>query len=171
MRFLLWIIMTLQPGQALVSFIPAWFKPLAYALILLRDVGIPCVFYGDFYGIPHNRIAPVPGLKTLLRVRKLYAYGKENLYFDDPSVVGFTREGDAEHPDSGTAVLLTDSVAGSKRMYMGKQHAGKNMIDAMGGISESVTVGEDGWAEFRVGGGSVSVWVFEKAAEKLYIEL
>ena len=160
-----------QPGQALVSFIPAWFKPLAYALILLRDAGIPCVFYGDFYGIPHDRIAPVPGLKTLLRVRKLYAYGKENLYFDDPSVVGFTREGDAEHPDSGTAVLLTDSVAGSKRMYVGKQQERKNMTDAMGGISESATVGEDGWADFRVGGGSVSVWVFEKAAEKLYIEL
>ena len=86
-------------------------------------------------------------------------------------MVGFTREGDAEHPDSGTAVLLTDSVAGSKRMYVGKQHAGKNMTDAMGGISESATVGEDGWAEFRVEGGSVSVWVFEKAAEKLYIEL
>ena len=160
-----------QPGQALYSFIPAWFKPLAYALILLRDTGIPCVFYGDCYGIPHDRISPVPGLLKLLKVRELYAYGKENLFFDAPSVVGFTREGDSEYPDSGVAVLLTDSVAGSKRMYIGQQHAGKNMTDVMGGVSETVTVGPDGWAGFSVGGGAVSVWMFEKAAEKLYIEV
>ena len=160
-----------QPGQALVSFIPAWFKPLAYALILLRDAGLPCVFYGDLYGIPHDRIQPVPGLVRMIKIRELYAYGKENLYFDDPSVVGFTREGDAEHPDSGAAVLLTDSVAGSKRMYVGKQHAGKLMTDVVGGNTETVAVGGDGWAEFRVNGGAVSVWVFEKAAEMLYIEM
>ena len=160
-----------QPGQALVSFIPAWFKPLAYALILLRDAGLPCVFYGDLYGIPHDRIQPVPGLVRMIKIRELYAYGKENLYFDDPSVVGFTREGDAEHPDSGAAVLLTDSVAGSKRMYVGKQHAGKLMTDVVGGNTETVAVGGDGWAEFRVNGGGVSVWVFEKAAEMLYIEM
>ena len=159
-----------QPGQALASFIPAWFKPLAYALILLRDAGIPCVFYGDYYGIPHDRLAPVPGLGTLMKARELYAYGKENLYFDDPSVVGFTREGDGEHPDSGAAVLLTDSVAGRKRMYVGRQHAGKLMRDVRGEIPEAVAVGSDGWAEFSVGGGSVSVWLFEKAAERLYIE-
>ena len=102
-----------QPGQALYSFIPAWFKPHAYAMILLRAVGTPCVFYGDYYGIPHDRIDPVGGLTTLLKIRECYAYGEEHLYFDDGSLVGFTREGDAEHADSGIAVLLTDSVGGS----------------------------------------------------------
>ena len=48
-----------QPGQALESFVVDWFKPAAYAIILLRDSGYPCVFYGDFYGIPHNNISPV----------------------------------------------------------------------------------------------------------------
>ncbi len=160
-----------QPGQALYSFIPAWFKPIAYALILLRETGLPCVFYGDYYGIPHDGIAPVRGLPYLMKIRELYAYGKENLYFDDASVVGFTREGDGQHPDSGTAVLLTDSTAGSKRMYVGRHHAGKSMTDVMGGIPETVTVGDDGWAWFRVNGGSVSVWVFQKAWERLYTEI
>ena len=41
-----------EPGQALFSWIQEWFKPLAYSLILLRKDGLPCVFYGDFYGIP-----------------------------------------------------------------------------------------------------------------------
>ena len=40
-----------QRGQALESTVQEWFKPAAYALILLRDQGLPCVFYGDYYGI------------------------------------------------------------------------------------------------------------------------
>ena len=36
-----------QRGQALESTIEEWFKPAAYALILLREAGLPCVFYGD----------------------------------------------------------------------------------------------------------------------------
>ena len=40
-----------EPGQALESWVLDWFKPLAYALILLRKDGFPCVFYGDYYGI------------------------------------------------------------------------------------------------------------------------
>ena len=39
-----------QPGQALASWVADWFKPLAYALILLRRDGYPCVFYGDYFG-------------------------------------------------------------------------------------------------------------------------
>lgn len=158
-----------QPGQALYSFIPAWFKPHAYAMILLRDAGIPCVFYGDYYGIPHDGAAPVLGLSTLLKIRQQYAYGKENLYFDDASVVGFTREGDEEHKDSGVAVLLTDSVRGSKRMYVGTRLAGQQMVDAMGKRPETVEIGEDGWGTFSVDDGSVSVWVTEKAGEELFL--
>ena len=33
-----------QPLQSLESVVEAWFKPLAYALILLRKDGYPCVF-------------------------------------------------------------------------------------------------------------------------------
>ena len=40
-----------QRGQALESTIAEWFKPAAYALILLRQTGLPCIFYGDYYGI------------------------------------------------------------------------------------------------------------------------
>ena len=41
-----------EPGQSLESFVLPWFKTIAYALILLRIDGLPCVFYGDLYGIP-----------------------------------------------------------------------------------------------------------------------
>lgn len=60
-----------QPGQALQSWVQPWFKPLAYALILLRKEGTPCVFYGDYYGISHDRIPPMQKvIDRLLEVRK-----------------------------------------------------------------------------------------------------
>lgn len=157
-----------QPGQALYSFIPAWFKPIAYALILLRQEGIPCVFYGDYYGIRHDNIPPVMGLKKLLRLRKDYAYGEQKDYFDDSSLIGFVRMGDEGHPGSGMAVVMTDSVAGSKRMQMGSKFAGKRFYDAMGNFSDSVIIDADGWGEFSVHGGSVSVWVVEEAYREIW---
>ena len=39
-----------QPLQSLESVVEAWFKPLAYAMILLRKDGYPCVFAADYYG-------------------------------------------------------------------------------------------------------------------------
>lgn len=160
-----------QPGQALYSFIPEWFKPIAYAIILLRAVGTPCVFYGDYYGIPHDGIGPVRALLCLLKIRARYAYGVEHMFFDDASLAGFTRTGDCEHADSGVAVLCTDSVSGRKRMYMGEAFAGKRMVDALGGIQQKVTIDADGWGEFAVNGGSVSVWVTEAAGAYLYTEI
>src|SRR5690606_34052411 len=39
-----------QPLQELESHVEDWFKPLAYALILLREDGTPCVFHPVLYG-------------------------------------------------------------------------------------------------------------------------
>ncbi len=160
-----------QPGQALASFIPAWFKPIAYALILLRKEGIPCVFYGDYYGIPHDGISPVPGIRRLLRLREQYAYGEQTDYFDDSSLVGFVRSGCLEYPDSGMAVLMTDSAAGCKRMKMGEQFAGTRFYDVIGRMREPVTISADGFGEFSVDGGSVSVWVTEGAYRTICTEV
>lgn len=158
-----------QPGQALSSFIPAWFKPIAYALILLHKDGIPCVFYGDYYGIAHDGISAVPGLKKLLRLRERYAYGEQADYFDDSSVVGFTRLGDTQHPHSGMAVLMTDSAAGCKRMQVGKRLAGSSFYDALGRIQTPVVIDADGWGVFCVDGGAASVWVSREAYEDVCI--
>ena len=160
-----------QPGQALCSFIPAWFKPIAYALILLRDQGTPCVFYGDYYGIPHDGVPPVPQLDRLIKIRERYAYGPEHLFFDDGSLVGFTREGVGERPDSGAAVLLTDGAGGSKRMYVGRRLAGQTMLDALGHVAGTAVIDGDGWGTFSVQGGSVSVWLTESALQYLYLNL
>lgn len=150
-----------QPGQALQSWVMDWFKPLAYGIILLQEAGIPCVFYGDYYGIPHDHMEPVTELKKLLTLRKEYAYGKQHSYYDHPDVVGFTREGEKEKPSSGLALLVSDGPGGGKRMFAGVGAAGKTFWDYMGNCLEPVVIDQDGWGNFRVEGGSVSVWVAE----------
>lgn len=148
-----------QYGQALESWVLEWFKPLAYALILLRKDGYPCVFYGDYYGIPHDKVAPVSDLQKLLELRKDYAYGEQTDYFDDPSIVGWVRDGDEEHAGSGMAVLMTVDKGGEKKMYVGEKHAGEIYIDVLENSKEKVVIYADGYGEFTVNDGSVSVWM------------
>jgi alpha-amylase len=139
-----------QPGQALESWIPGWFKPLAYALILLREEGTPCVFFGDLFGVPHDNIRAVRELETLLHLRRDKGWGEQTDYFDHPNVIGWTR-------GSGMAVVMSNGDDGWKRMRIG--YPGETFVDALGNRSEEIVIGPDGWADFTVNGGSVSVWV------------
>ena len=148
-----------QPGQSLQSFVERWFKLPAYALILLRDEGYPCVFYGDYYGIPHDNVEPIKELETIITLRKEKAYGKQNDYFDNPNCIGWTREGDNEHIKSGLAVLISNKNDTEKRMYIGKDYEGEKMLDAMGNCNEEVIIDGEGYGVFKVKAKSVSVWV------------
>ena len=149
-----------QPGQALQSWIPDWFKPLAYSIILLRNQGTPCVFYGDYYGIPHDFIdSKASFLKLAIYVRKKFAYGNLKDYFDDFNVVGWTLDGDEEHKNSGLAVLLADGPGGNKTMYIGQKFAGSTFYDCTGHVKEKIIIDENGNGNFKVNGGSVSIWI------------
>lgn len=151
-----------QPGQALESFVLDWFKPHAYSLILLRDLGYPCVFYGDLYGIPHDNIPKISCLETLMLIRKNYAYGKLHDYFDDPKVVGFTREGIDEIEESGLAVLMTVEKGGSKKMYVGKHFSGLLFKSVVGSIDIEVKIDENGYGMFNVEDGQTSVYILKE---------
>ena len=148
-----------QPGQALESWIPTWFKEIAYSIILFNRNGYPCIFYGDYYGIQHDDIPPMENLKTLMLLRKDKAYGEQVNYFDDPDVVGFTRLGDDNHYKSGMAVIISDKYDGSKRMYVGKDFAGDKFTDALGHREDEILIDEEGFGNFVVNGGQVSVYV------------
>ena len=158
-----------QYGQSLQSFVEDWFKPLAYALILLHQGGVPCVFYSDYYGNPPQNRPMVPNLGKLVKLRHSYAYGEQEDYLDDPSVIGCGLRGDGEHPNSGLAVVLSNAEEGSKRMYMGQYFANETLYDALGNCPEPVTVDEEGWGEFRCNAASVSVWVRAGAFEDLTV--
>lgn len=147
-----------QPGQSLQSYVADWFKPLAYTYILTRQEGYPCVFYGDYYGIS-GKTGFYDVINKLMAARTKCAYGEQHNYIDNHNVIGWTREGDADHKNSGLAALITDGAGGSKKMYVGTQHAGETWYDITGNVSGTVTIDAAGEATFSVNGGSHSVWV------------
>ncbi len=159
-----------QPLQALEAPVAAWFKPHAYALILLRAEGYPCVFYPDLYGAKYTdkgrdggdytiELSKVPCLENLLLARKDHAYGEQHVYFDAPNCIGFTRLGD--HENKGCAVVMGNLEKSGKRMEMGSSYAGVTFHDLLGHCLEKVVIGEDGWGDFPCPAASVSVWVPE----------
>ncbi len=162
-----------QPLQALEAPVETWFKPLAYALILLRVNGIPMVFYPCLYGASYKDhgkdgneyeifLDKVNAIDQLLLARKQFAYGEQHDYLDHPNCIGWTREGVEDKPNSGCAVVLSNGNEGYKTMYVGKHLADKIFIDFTGNRSEENTVNENGEAEFHCNGGSVSVWVVKQ---------
>ena len=149
-----------EPGQALESFIPDWFEPLAYSLILLRKDGLPTVFYGDYYGIPEKNVESKKNfLDLVLKLRKEYAYGEQYDYFNNKNLIGFTRLGDSEHLNSGVAVVMTNALGGSITMNVGKKLAGCTFYDCTKNIQTTVNVDTDGNGTFSCNDGSVSIWI------------
>ena len=134
-----------QPGQALQSFVEPWLKQFAYAVILLRKEGYPCVFYGDLFGIPTSNMASVSMIKTLLMLRKLKAYGNQHDYFDNQNVIGWTREGDNKCLNSGLAVVCSNANDAEKRMYIGTSFAGAKFIDCLDNLPDVITIDAEGF--------------------------
>ena len=151
-----------QPTQMLASWVQDWFKLHAYALILLREEGFPCVFYGDLYGIPEHRIKPVKKLERLLQIRQKYAWGEQKNYFNHKNRIAWTRGSGMVVVMSNTSVEVSDSrneerVDDGEWIPFGKP--GQVFVDLLGNRLEEVTVGDNGWAKFLVSTSSVSVWV------------
>ncbi|WP_436416418.1 alpha-amylase [Petrimonas sp.] len=157
-----------QPLQSLEAPIEEWFKPLAYALILLRQDGYPCIFYPDLFGAHywgHGKdgneyeifLNKVDGIEALIIARKEYAYGTQRDYFEDANCLGWTREGDGEH--RGCAVLMSNKDAYEKPMEVGAHYAGQEFHDFLGRFEHRVTIDENGWGNFSCPAGNVSVWV------------
>jgi alpha-amylase len=162
-----------QPCQALESTVEDWFKPLAYAFILLRQEGYPNIFYADYYGAQYtssdNKCREAPGgnatinmishrslIDKFLEMRKKFAHGPQKSYLNHWDIIGWTRMGNTAHPGA-MAVIMSDSQGGAKWMDTGKPNTA--YVDITGHRVDTVTTKKDGWGEFPVNGGSVSVWV------------
>lgn len=160
-----------QPLQALESPVEHWFKPIAYSLILLRQEGIPCVFYPALYGAHYVDkgsdgndhevwLSKVEELDQLLPLRQKTAFGEQVDYFDHPNCIGWIRKGEESIPGSGLAVLVSNGSDGFKYMEIDPRHANRKMVDVLGKIQEPVVLNDKGGADFRCPAGAVSVWVF-----------
>ncbi|MBO2010944.1 alpha-amylase domain-containing protein [Hymenobacter negativus] len=141
-----------QQGGALFSPV-ANLKMLAYAYILTREKGYPCVFYRDFYeyGLGAQ-------IKKLIAIRKANAYGAANEYtsINDANVYAYSRAGDSTH--KGLLELLNDgSTAATKGITT--PFANATLTDATGNNTGTVTTNASGYGVFPVGARSYAVWV------------
>ena len=148
-----------QKGSALESEVESWFKPHAYAIILLSEKGYPCLFYGDYYGIgeeesPHKWI-----IDQLLYVRKNYAYGEQINYFDHPNTIAIYRKGKEDEGNTGCVVVLSNGDDGEKTIELGKHKAGQIWTEITGSGFEDFAIDENGFGVFRVKGEKISVWI------------
>lgn len=157
-----------QALQALEAVVEPWFKPLAYAIILLRQDGYPCVFFPDYYGAKyedkgkdgnsysivmpsHRRL-----INLMLKIRTKYFYGEQEDYFNHQNCIGWVRRGDEQHPGT-LAVVLSNAGKMTTRMHTGKTST--TYIDATKHISHQVQTDSDGWADFPSKAYSLAIWV------------
>jgi len=158
----------LQPLQSLESLVEAWFKPLAYAFILLRTDGYPCVFYADYYGAQykgsknHNEYDILMHshkwmIDLFLDARSKYTFGIRRDFFETRNCIGWTFEG--EEGGKSMAVIISNAEEASLWMETGKENAVYK--DITNHIDKKITTNEFGWAPFSCKSGSVSLWIEE----------
>lgn len=153
-----------QPMQSLESPVSDWFKPIAYALILLRQEALPCVFYPDFYGASYHEndqdivINAVKELPALLKARNTHAYGEQVDYFDNPNNIGWVRLGDEGNGRPGCAVVASNKAGGKIRMKVHERHARKKFKNVLNEGQQTET-DDDSWADFYVEGKAVAIWI------------
>lgn len=174
-----------QSGQALESTVSATFKPLAYAIILMRVSGYPCVFLGDLDGCNttgiddgQGKAEPMTDLTKFVKARKYYAYGEQRDYWDHPQCVAWVRTGskstdaDLSSEEAGydvsATILCNGSGDGSKWVEVGKHLAGKKFVDVIGWYQGEREVNQDGWLEAVCHPRSVSIWVPSESAYRKY---
>ncbi|KJA26308.1 glycoside hydrolase family 13 protein [Hypholoma sublateritium FD-334 SS-4] len=149
-------------GKSLESWVGDNFKIQAYAIILLRGYGYPCVFYGDLY--PNKECYSeniARNITLLIEARRHFAYGATDDYLAHPNYIGFVRRGDATH--SGCAVILSNKEDDSGghihelRMNVGVENAGKTYASHMTKHGR-VEIDAAGWGTFSCFANNVQVW-------------
>ncbi len=127
------------------------FKLLAYAYILTRADGYPCIFYKDYYEYGYG-----PQIRALIQIRKAHAYGGGiELPESDANVYAYARAGDASH--AGLLLLLNDGPATTKAVATPFRAA--MLIDATGGEPGTIATDANGRAAFPVAAGGYGVWI------------
>lgn len=160
-----------QPLQSLEAPVEPWFKPLAYALILIREQGIPCVFYPDLFGANYEdtgddgetyqiEMPVIPELEKLIQARQRFAHGAQSDYFDDKNCIAFVRAGTEEDP--GCVVILSNGTENEKTISLGEGLQNKEFADYLDNHQAIITTNDAGEAVFPVNGGSVSLWVLRE---------
>ncbi|KAK8093154.1 uncharacterized protein PG998_014555 [Apiospora kogelbergensis] len=157
-----------KPGQTAATPVEGIFKPLVYALILLRAQGYPSVCCGDMYGIKGDDRASEPPayggqLADIVLARKLYAYGGQDDYWDDANCIGFVRRGTAHHP-AGLVCVMSNAGSGKIKLNIGDIHRGEVWTDMLQWQKDDVAIDDKGFGMFLCVAMLVFIWVRKDAA-------
>ena len=125
-------------------------KMLAYAYVLMRDKGYPCVFYKDYYEYGLG-----PEIKQLMKIRREHAYGPSWEHEEsDADVYAYSRAGNKDH--TGLVLLLCDRGSGEKRVRT--PFANARLTDLTGNQNGVVVTDASGVGAFPLKEHSYSVW-------------
>jgi len=101
------------PTEMLASYIPIHTKLQAYTFILLNESGTPTVYYRDIYKgnftskyTNDNFKYLSDNIKKLIEIRHRYAYGKGTYFAKTKGILGYKRDGDKKHKNSGVIYLI-----------------------------------------------------------------
>lgn len=98
----------------------------------------------------------------MILARKLFAYGEQNDYHDQPNCIGWVRRGTHDKPE-GCAVVMSNADAGEIRMFVGEERKGQTWSDLLGWEEKEVKIGDDGFGMFPCPGVSVSIFTNKEA--------
>ncbi len=137
------------------------YKYQAYAYMLTREHGIPCLWWKDLY-----TFGMYNGIGKLLLARKYYAYGPghEVPEANDGDVYCYVREG-VQGTGTGLVLLLSDGPAGGKQIVtkrINSRQPNTTFYDLTGNVDGTVTTDAEGYGDFKVRmseGEGWSVWV------------
>ena len=126
-------------------------KMLAYAYILMRDKGYPCIFWKDFheYGLGRE-------IAKLIDLRKRYAFGGSYEHSEsDSDVYAYSRTGDGAHP--GLLLVLNDG--GNTAKGITTRFKSTTLVERTGSSTKEVKTDAGGHASFPIAARSYAVWV------------
>ena len=135
------------------------FELQAYAYILMRQEGVPTIFYKDYY---HKDIKQE--LDALLKARKYFAYGAGyEVNNNTKDVYSYVREGLEDKPGTGMVMMISDGRSGKTiTKSINSRQPNTAFYDYTGNIKEVVVTDGTGRGNFKVKANEkdgYSIWV------------
>jgi alpha-amylase len=163
-----------QLGQSSDNlYVQDWFRPSAYAFTLLRQEGVPCLFYGDIFGVCDatgscSKANASEAIANLAAARTFFGYGDQQDYnATDGTYIGWVRKGDSNHSDGLAVVISTGNSGKAITMDVGESHAGETWVDVVGKAKTTISIGSDGAGSFSAPDRGVSVFVNQESWSRL----
>lgn len=155
-----------MPLEAMDSFIPEYFRPTAYSLILLWEHGIPVIFYPDIVSLEYEKegthvvLNEVFGLQEMIKMRNTLAYGFQREYFSAHHLIGWTRPG--KEGNGGCAVIISYDPEAAIEMEMGEENKNRRYKNFMNPHHSIIETDNHGKAVFQANENLLSIWIPEE---------